>query len=101
MTSISLTLPDTQKRMHVVDEHLFCCTFSVDVEHKGEIAVQGFGNLGPNGTTFRITASSGSIYKGEEGTLTSTPDETKTKYYKVQLSTLRLSQVLTYHSKRV
>ena len=65
----------------VVHTHLFYCTSSVDVEHKGEIAVQGFGDLGPDGTTFLITAASG-IYEGEEGTLTSTPDDTKSKYYK-------------------
>jgi hypothetical protein len=59
------------------------------VEDKGEIAVQGFGDLGPDGTTdlgpdgttFLITAACG-IYKGEEGSLTATPDETKSKYFK-------------------
>lgn len=65
----------------VVHKHLFYCTSSFYVEDKGEIAVQGFGDLGPDGTTFLITAACG-IYKGEEGTLTATPDETKSKYFK-------------------
>jgi hypothetical protein len=65
----------------VVHKHLFYCTSSFYVEDKKEIAVQGFGDLGPDGTTFLITAACG-IYKGEEGTLTATPDETKSKYFK-------------------
>jgi len=58
----------------------FYCVFTVAVEHEGEIALQGSLADSADGTTFLITAASGS-YKGEEGTLKYTPkDENITKY---------------------
>ena len=53
------------------------CTWSVIVDHEGEIAIQGVGTVGSlDGDVFLITAASGS-YKGHEGTLLSKPtDET-------------------------
>lgn len=59
----------------------FYCLFSVFIDHKGQIALQGYGTLSAEGSTFLITAAAGE-YEAFKGSLDATPtDETNEKYF--------------------
>jgi len=59
----------------------FYCTFTVAVEHEGDIAVQGSGSVSLDGSTLLIAAASGT-YKGYEGSLLSGPVDDTAAIYK-------------------